>query len=432
MLDSNRKSMNERDDCLFDSESKDITIIGGGIIGLSCAYYLSNSGYSVRVIEQGNIANGSSRENCGLISPSHALPLPQPGLILKAMKMMVKKDSPLYINPIMDWATLTWFVKTAGQCNNASMKRAMLGRQQLLDESRPMWNEWAEIDGFDIEFEEKGCIQVHATKSDFNKFIPLQRMLDDINLVGREFIGEELLELEPGLKSGLYGGWFYDIDAQMRPENIMIGMRNHVESSGVEILENCQVESFESKQNKITSVKTSNGEYSSENYVLATGSWTPKLGKRLGIKIPIQPGKGYSITLERPEGCVDTPLILSESSMAVTPWKSGLRLGGTMEFSGLNKKINHSRIEALKRGAKRYLRAPGERLIQDKWYGWRPMTPDGMPIIDYSPKHDNLIIAAGHNMQGMSMAPQTGKLVSDMVEGISSDFDLSYYSANRF
>ena len=190
MLDSNRKSMNERDDCLFDSESKDITIIGGGIIGLSCAYYLSNSGYSVRVIEQGNIANGSSRENCGLISPSHALPLPQPGLILKAMKMMVKKDSPLYVNPIMDWATLTWFVKTAGQCNNASMKRAMLGRQQLLDESRPMWNEWAEIDGFDIEFEEKGCIQVHATKSDFNKFVPLQRMLDDINLVGREFIGE--------------------------------------------------------------------------------------------------------------------------------------------------------------------------------------------------------------------------------------------------
>jgi len=205
-----------------------------------------------------------------------------------------------------------------------------------------------------------------------------------------------------------------------------------VKGMGVEIVENSEVEEFNHSDGKIDSVVTNSGEHSATNYVLATGAWSTGIAKKVGLRIPVQPGKGYSITLERPEGCVDTPLILSESSMAVTPWQSGLRLGGTMEFSGFNNRIRHERIAALRRGASRYLRSPGEVQIQENWFGWRPMTPDGMPVIDRSEKHDNLIVAAGHNMQGMSMSPLTGSIVEKLISREETNVDLSYFSANRF
>ena len=410
----------------------DITVIGGGVIGISSAYHLARAGYSVRLLEKGRIADGSSRENCGLISPSHAIPLPRPGLIRKAIRMMLSTDSPLYVRPRLEWSALRWFLQTARRCNAADMHEAMLGRQQLLDTSRPMWNEMVERESMDIEFSERGCIQVHAGQADMEGFAPTQALLDEMGLIATPLIGEELQEFEPGLLPGLYGGWFYEMDAQMKPESLMREWSRVVDKLGVEIVEGCEVTGFEQSSAKIESLHTSRGACQSGHYVLATGSWSPALAKMLGLRLPIQPGKGYSITYEKPEGCVETSLVLSEASMAVTPWESGLRLGGTMEFSGYDERINTRRVEALKRGASKYLRSPGEVLIQDEWYGWRPMTPDGMPVIDHSVKHDNLVIAAGHNMQGMGMSPITGDLVTRLVAGEDTSLDMSYYSAKRF
>ncbi len=410
----------------------DVTVIGGGVIGISCAYQLARAGHSVRLLEKGLIADGSSRENCGLISPSHALPLPRPGLIVKALSMMLRSDSPLYVNPWMNWDTMHWFMQTARKCNLSDMRHAMLGRLQLLDASRPMWNEMVERENMEIELEEVGCIQVHAEKEDMETFAPIQKMLDEIGLFATPLIGDRLFEIEPGLRSEIYGGWLYEMDAHMRPESLMSEWARVVSGMGVDVIEKCKVTNFVTNGSRIDSVRTTKGDYSSEHYVLASGSWSPFLTKKLGLRLPIQPGKGYSITLERPEGCVKIPLILNEASMAVTPWKSGLRLGGTMEFSGYNSKINHLRIEALRRGARRYLKEPGETPMMKEWYGWRPMTPDGMPVIDRSPNYGNLIIAAGHNMQGMGMSPITGVLVKGLITGEEAPFDMSFYSAARF
>ncbi len=410
----------------------DITIIGGGVIGMSSSYHLARAGFSVRLLERGKIADGSSRENCGLISPSHALPLPRPGLIRKAIRMMLRADSPLYVRPRLDWSTISWFLQASRRCNTRDMREAMLGRQQLLDASRPMWNEMIEREGMDIEFEERGCIQVHAEQDDMEGFEPTQALLDEIGLTATPLIGDALQEFEPGLLPELYGGWLYEMDAHMRPESLMVEWGRAARDLGVDIVEECEVTGFDSLGSGINSVRTTLGRFRSKHFVLATGSWSPRLSKMLGFRLPIQPGKGYSITLERPYGCVSTPLILNEVSIAVTPWASGLRLGGTMEFSGYDSKMRRSRVEALKRGARKYLKAPGEILIQEEWYGWRPMTPDGMPIIDYSPKHDNLVIAAGHNMQGMGMSPVTGALVQQLISGEDVSMEMSYYSAKRF
>jgi len=418
------KSKN-RNDC-------DVTVIGGGVIGISCAYQLARAGYSVRLLEKGLIADGSSRENCGLISPSHALPLPRPGFIVKAVSMMLRSDAPLYVSPWMNWATMRWFMQTARKCNLSDMRHATLGRLQLLDASRPMWNEMVERENMEIELDEVGCIQVHAGKEDMEAFAPIQKMLDEIGLFATPLIRDELFQTEPGLQPDLYGGWFYKMDAHMRPESLMSEWCRVIIEMGVDVIEKCKVTNFKTSGSRIDSIRTNKGNYFSKNYILASGAWSPFLSKKLGVKIPIQPGKGYSITLERPEGCVKIPLILNEASMAVTPWKSGLRLGGTMEFSGYNSKINYRRIEALKRGARRYLKEPGEIPMKEEWYGWRPMTPDGMPIIDRSPNYGNLIIATGHNMQGMGMSPITGALVKGLIAGDEAPFDMSFYSAARF
>jgi len=257
-------------------------------------------------------------------------------------------------------------------------------------------------------------------------------MLDEIGLFATPLIRDELFQTEPGLQPDLYGGWFYKMDAHMRPESLMSEWCRVIIEMGVDVIEKCKVTNFKTSGSRIDSIRTNKGNYFSKNYILASGAWSPFLSKKLGVKIPIQPGKGYSITLERPEGCVKIPLILNEASMAVTPWKSGLRLGGTMEFSGYNSKINYRRIEALKRGARRYLKEPGEIPMKEEWYGWRPMTPDGMPIIDRSPNYGNLIIATGHNMQGMGMSPITGVLVKGLIAGDEAPFDMSFYSAARF
>jgi D-amino-acid dehydrogenase len=167
-------------------------------------------------------------------------------------------------------------------------------------------------------------------------------------------------------------------------------------------------------------------------FVVATGAWTPLLNRQLGCRLPIQPGKGYSITMPRPSICPGMPLIFPETRVAVTPFQSGYRLGSTMEFAGYDASLRRERLQLLRDGVKDYLREPYCEPVLEEWYGWRPMTYDSLPIIDYSPAYPNVIIAAGHNMLGLSMAPATGKLVAEMASGGVPHIDPGPYRAARF
>ena len=167
-------------------------------------------------------------------------------------------------------------------------------------------------------------------------------------------------------------------------------------------------------------------------FVVAAGAWTPLLNEHLGCRVPIQPGKGYSLTMPRPAVCPKIPLIFPETRVAVTPFQSGYRLGSTMEFAGYDESIRPERLQLLKDGATAYLQEPYCEPVQEEWFGWRPMTYDSLPIIDRSPKYENVMIAAGHNMLGLSMAPATGKLVAELVEGTSPHIDPKPYRVSRF
>lgn len=257
-------------------------------------------------------------------------------------------------------------------------------------------------------------------------------LADEFNLKADRFDGESMIELEPALKSGLAGGFLYRSDAHLRPDRLMTAWRSVLERLGVVVREETAVTAFRHENGQARAAVTSRGEVVADAFVVATGAWTPLLKHSLGCRVPIQPGKGYSITMSRPERCPKLPLIFEEHRVAVTPMQSGYRIGSMMEFAGYDTSLKPRRLDMLRQGAVHYLHEPlGER-TEESWYGWRPMTFDSKPIIDRSPAFSNVMIAAGHNMLGLSMAPATGRLVAEMLNRQPPHIDPLPYSVARF
>jgi len=244
--------------------------------------------------------------------------------------------------------------------------------------------------------------------------------------------GEAVARLEPALKAGLAGGWLYEHDAHLRPDKLMASWQRVLQSRGVVIREQCEVSGFQRDCQRARAIVTTGGEMAADAVVVAAGALTPMLAKALGCRIPIQPGKGYSITMPRPERCPAIPLLFPETRVAVTPMKSGYRLGSTMEFAGYDSSLNPSRLQLLKDGVRAYLQEPFCDPVQEEWFGWRPMTYDGKPIIDRSPVMENVVIAAGHNMLGLSMSPGTGRLVAELLNGDTPHINPQPFSLRRF
>jgi D-amino-acid dehydrogenase len=258
------------------------------------------------------------------------------------------------------------------------------------------------------------------------------RILAELGLQARRLDGPELCDLEPALHGHLAGAWYYEMDAHLRPDRLMAQLRRVLEDHQVEICEQRRVHGWVSSGRRATAITTDRGQLAADCFLVATGSWTPLLNKWLGANIPIQPGKGYSITMPHPAISPRIPLILQEAKVAVTPMRSAYRLGSTMEFAGYDTSLNPARLQALRDGAALHLRHPHAEPVQEQWFGWRPMTYDGKPIIDRSPALENLHIAAGHNMLGLSMGAATGKLVCEMICGSTPHLDPRPYAISRF
>ncbi len=410
-----------------------VIVIGGGVIGAACAYFLMRAGRSVTLIDRGALGRGSSHGNCGLICPSHVLPLAEPGMVSTAIKSLFHRHSPFRIKPRFDPALWSWLLSFAGRCNERDMIAAGRGIQPLLLSSLKLYQELIERESLDCEFESRGLLFPYRSKPAMEAYAATDQLLRKSFRCGaRRYEGDRVSEIEPALRPGLAGGWYYQNDAHLRPDKLIQAWRHVLETGGVLIRENCAFREFRFRNGRVVAADTAGGELPADQFVVAAGAWTPLLNKHLGCRIPIQPGKGYSLTMPRPALCPKIPLIFPETRVAVTPFQSGYRLGSTMEFAGYDETIRPERLQLLKDGAADYLHEPYCEPVQEEWFGWRPMTYDSLPIIDRSPKYENVIIAAGHNMLGLSMAPATGRLVAELAEGASPHLDPSPYRASRF
>jgi D-amino-acid dehydrogenase len=410
-----------------------VVVVGGGVIGAACAYYLSRAGRPVTVVERGGFGRACSHGNCGLVCPSHVLPLAAPGAVRMALRSLFQRDSPFRVRPRFDPALWAWFYRFARRCNAHDMLESGRAIQALLDSSRRLYDELIRDEALDCEWEKCGLLFVFQHPAAFEHYAETDRLMrDEFNVPAKAYEGEALTALEPALKPGLAGGWYYEADAHLRPDRLMASWRRVLEARGVSVRENCDVTGFGQEKGRARSVITSQGELPAAAVVVAAGALTPFLNTHLGCRVPIQPGKGYSITMPRPARCPTIPLIFEEHRVVATPFRSGYRLGSMMEFAGYDATLDPRRLELLRQGASQYLHEPYGPAVEEEWFGWRPMTYDGKPIIDRSPALANVFIAAGHNMLGLSMAPATGKLVAELLTGDPPHLNPAPYAVRRF
>ena len=410
----------------------DVLIIGGGIIGLACAYYLAKAGQKVRLLEQDKIGAGASYGNCGLIFSSHLIPLCAPGTIRHEIQRWLQRRSPLYIKPAPDMNRFVWLLNFARKCNRTHLTHAIKAREQILDHSRRLFADLFRQEPLDCDWEERGVLMIFRSRSAMEKYDSTIALLKSYGHDAISLFGEELYRLEPALRRDLYGAWYHKTDSHLRPDRLMSAWQRVLVAQGVAIEENCRLESLIAGNGRIREAKAAGGCFTAHTYVLATGAWTPQLTGQLKLNLPVQPGKGYSLTMPRPETCPQMPCYFNERSVVATPWKSGFRLGGTMEFSGLNSDIPAWRIKNLISAAREYLIDPIGEAVTEEWVGMRPMVYDDLPIIDRAPNHHNLVVATGHGMSGMSMATSTGKLVAEMIGGHKPHLDPTAFAIRRF
>jgi D-amino-acid dehydrogenase len=413
--------------------SRRAIVISSGVIGTATAHYLVRSGWKVTLIERGELGSGSSHANCGLVCPSHILPLAEPGMVIKALKSLLQPNSPFRIKVRLDPALWSWMLHFAARCNGRDMIEAAHGIHALLDSSFTLYRQLMNDEQLECEFESRGLLFAFKSPAAMDEYVATNELMSHtFQCAAKRFDGEALIELEPALKPGLAGGWFYHDDAHLRPDKLLSAWRAQLESEGANFISNCSFNAFVSKNGRAVAALTEKGEFEAEMFVVATGAWTPLLNRQLGCRIPIQPGKGYSLTMHRPDICPSIPLIFPETRVAVTPFQSSYRLGSTMEFVGYDDSIPPERLKMLRDGASPYLREPWCEPELEQWYGWRPMTYDSLPIIDRSPAFSNVIIAAGHNMLGLSMAPSTGKIVAEIANDERPHIDPAPYRLSRF
>ncbi|MBL8244878.1 MAG: FAD-dependent oxidoreductase [Rhodanobacteraceae bacterium] len=415
------------------TQRSEVLILGAGVIGLSCAYFLAKAGRDVTILDQAYIGSGASWGNCGTITPSHAPPLAKPGMVRQALTWMVQSDAPFYIRPRFDPVLWRWLWQFARRCNWADFEQALAGKARLLLQSRRLLAELIRGEGIECEFQERGHLTVFRDPAALAAFDWWPRALRSVGMQVVDLDGAALRAREPCLRAEVIGGFDTPLDAEFKPDAYVSGLAHRVDEMGVSIRPESGVQGIRCENGRIVSVTTASGEYAGDQVILALGAWTPLLARQLGLRLPVQPGKGYSITGPRPRHAPGVPIVCRERSVAITPWQQSYRVGSTMEFSGYDTRLDRTRLDALLRGAAEYVDVePFGTATVEEWYGWRPMTYDDLPIIGTAPGIANLMLATGHGMLGMSMSAATGLLVADLLLGRKPQIDPSPYAPTRF
>jgi len=409
----------------------DVLVIGGGAIGVCCAYYLVQQNLSVALIEQEEIASGCSEANAGLLVASHAIPLASPGALSVGLKSMLKPGSPFYIRPRLDVHFFRWLWQFARSCREKRMLESLPVLRELNYASLELYSNLIQEEKLDCDYNKKGWLLAYKTKKGFQSAQEDVALLQKHGVATETLDGQETLALEPILKPDMAGGIFHPNDAHIDPKKFVRTLAECCRERGVSIQTETMAGGFEISNGQVTGVKTAQGLIKPKQIVLAVGAWSKQIAQLLGQKLPVQPGKGYSVSISHPSPCPKVPLYLSEAKVAVTPLKDALRFGGTLELSGMSLAINKQRIRAIRKAAEDYMEPMESKGEPEIWSGLRPCSPDGLPLIGRLKPFRNLIVATGHAMLGIHLAPITGKLIAQVACAQKPDIDLAPFQVNR-
>lgn len=412
-----------------------IHIVGGGIIGLCTAWYLSKEGFNITVIDKNDFTDGTSYGNAGMIVPSHFVPMSAPGVVSQGLKWMLNKKSPFYIRPRLDTDLIQWLWHFARSANSSHVTQSIRVLHEINERSKSLYKDIAATDGYDIKFEEKGLLMLYKTRKQEKEEEHLTEKAHKLGVAAEMLDQYGLKNIEPEMELDVLGGVYFPGDAHLYPDQLMTQLVTNLKKSGVSFISNTSIIDFKSKGSKIESLLTSkNNEISVQNVLLSTGCWTAQLLKKVGLKMYLQDGKGYSITLKNPNLRPHIPTILSEAKVAITPMGQDLRVGGTLELSGLKNYINRARVKGIVNSIPKYYRNLNVPYSQTTkiWQGYRPCTPDGLPYIGKYNSIENLYVGTGHGMMGLSLGAITGKLLSEIISDQKPTIDLHPFRLQRF
>lgn len=411
---------------------KSVIVIGGGIVGLSTAFYLRAEGHEVTLLDKGTITEGASFVNAGYLTPSHIVPLAAPGMISKGLKWMLNSSSPFYIKPRLDADLISWGWKFMRSCSKKHVQRSLAAIKEINELSKGLYHEMHESVDFDFHLEDRGVLMAFKTskaeKSEYSVMQAAQDLGLDVSLLGVE----EVNRLQPGIQMNIAGAYHYRCDAHSTPEVFMNQLKKNTLKSGVEIHTETTVKNFQVRGDRISTVVTDRGNFEADEVVFAAGAWTEELLKPLKIVLSVQAGKGYRINVEARTG-ISLPCILMESKVGVTPMQGFTRFAGTMEIAGINHNIRENRVNAIAHAATQYysgLKIDLKDRNQAKC-GLRPLSPDGLPFIGRHSSCSNLVLATGHSMMGWSLGPATGKLVTEIISNKKLSMPIDKFSPER-
>jgi D-amino-acid dehydrogenase len=410
-----------------------VAIIGGGVIGLCSAYYLNKSGYQVTVIDRNDITKGCSFGNMGYISPSHFVPLATPGIIAQGLKWMMSSSSPFYIKPRLNLDLIQWGLAFKNNANAKKVKESGPHLNNLLQLSRALMGDLKkELPAFDMI--EKGCWMLYKSEKTAEHEKHLAEQAHIFGLKTELCSAAEVQTREPEVEVNVAGGVLYIDDCHISPQKFMQSLYSYLQQAGVEFWLNSSVTGFEKTDTKVKAVLTATAKIDADEIVIANGSWLQEISKLLNVKILMQPGKGYSVVYDNLEKNLHYPSILVDDRTATAPINRWLRIGGTMELSGHSDNILPKRVMAVYNAFKKYypsLNLPAPDLSK-AWYGYRPVSPDGMPYIGRHNKYSNLSYAGGHAMLGVSAAAGTGVLIEQIIGRKKTEIDISAFNPERF
>ncbi|MBS1524480.1 MAG: FAD-dependent oxidoreductase [Bacteroidetes bacterium] len=410
-------------------------IIGGGVIGLFSAYYLHKSGWEVEVIDQSDLSDNCSYGNAGMITPSHFVPLAAPGMVEKGIRWMFNSKSPFYVRPSLNSELLGWGLKFIKSATKKHVDRSAAPLRDISVLSKKLYWEFERDTNLDFGLEDKGILMLFKTPKMVEEEKHLAVEAANLGLDAQYLSPEECARLQPGVELDIAGAVHYHCDAHLYPNRLMKVLVKYLEDSGVNMHRNTRVDKIAHEGHKITSFNSADREFKGDAYVIATGAWSPAVAKLTGLHVPLMPGKGYSFMVPQDETKKMTiPSILVEAKVAVTPMNGSVRYGGTMEVGKINDKVNMNRVKGIVESVPKYFPnfKPAVPAEKDIWFGFRPVSPDGMPYIGLSKKYKNLAIATGHAMIGLSLGPATGKLICEELTGSEKSMDLSPFAVERF
>ena len=393
------------------------TVVGGGIIGLSVAYYCSRKGHRVTLIERGGPdRDGCSFVNAGMVVPSHVVPLASPGMVQLGLRWMWNPESPFYVKPRWSADLVRWGWKFHRAATQAHVDRAAPVLRDLHLASRACYKEWAALWNNDFNLAERGLLMLCNTENGLEEETKAAEYARRLGIAAEVLTPSATAEIEPNLRMAIAGSVYFPEDCHLSPERLMPLLAREIERAGVAVSYDTEVAGWRSTGDRIEAMRTSRGaDLTADEYVVCAGIWSQKIVRDLGIRIPMQAGKGYSLTLQSPASLPRTCAILHEARVAMTPMGSALRFAGTMELTGIDEGINPARVRGIVNAVASYFPdvTPAQLKEVPVRTGLRPCSPDGLPYVGRVSRFTNLSVATGHAMQGISLGPITGKLMAE-------------------